>query len=50
MKKTIASVILGLSLLTPFASHADQIFGDFKRLPDDIERDFPWARISAHSF
>ena len=40
MKKTIASVILGISLLTPFASHADQIFGEFKRLPDDIERGF----------
>jgi|JI10StandDraft_1071094.scaffolds.fasta_scaffold921462_1 hypothetical protein len=40
MKKKLASVILGISLLCPALSHADQIFGDFKRLPDDIERGF----------
>lgn len=40
MKKTLASFILGLTLLSPALSHADQIFGDFKRLPDDIERGF----------
>ena len=40
MKMKIASIVLGLSLLAPAFAHADQIFGDFKRLPDDVERGF----------
>lgn len=40
MKKIIASIVIGLTLTVPALSHADQIFGDFKRLPDDIERGF----------
>lgn len=40
MKKTIATLILGLTFLLPGHAKADQIFGDFKRLPDDIEQGF----------
>ncbi len=40
MKKIISTLVLGLTLALPAISHADQIFGDFKRLPDDIERGF----------
>lgn len=40
MKNKLASIILGITLLIPAVSKADQIFGDFKRLPDDIERGF----------
>ena len=40
MKKKIATIVLGMTMLVPALSHADQIFGDFKRLPDDIERGF----------
>ena len=40
MRKTLVSIVLGFTLLVPAVSNADQIFGDFKRLPDDIERGF----------
>jgi hypothetical protein len=40
MKNKLASIILGITILCPVFSYADQIFGDFKRLPDEIERGF----------
>jgi hypothetical protein len=40
MKMKLASIVLGMSLLVPAFAKADQIFGDFKRLPDDIEKGF----------
>ncbi len=40
MKKKSALLILAFSLLVPTLGKADQIFGDFKRLPDDIEKGF----------
>lgn len=40
MKKIMKPLILGLILILPGLARADQIFGDFKRLPDDIEQGF----------
>lgn len=40
MKKITKSLILVLILVLPGLARADQIFGDFKRLPDDIEQGF----------
>lgn len=40
MKIKLKTLVVGLALMIPALSKADQIFGDFKRLPDDIERGF----------
>ena len=39
MKKTFRIFLL-LMFVAPLGARADQIFGDFKRLPDDVERGF----------
>ncbi|MCB0327776.1 MAG: hypothetical protein KDD52_09195 [Bdellovibrionales bacterium] len=37
----ISFIILGFAFsFAPLPSHADQLFGDFKRLPDEVERGF----------
>ncbi len=38
--KKLALIVLGICFVLPTLARADQIFGEFKRLPDDIERGF----------